>query len=184
MPALPTRHQQIVAVHSAFIRQVVELAQSAPASDTLRDLLRSAEQQGWTALVAAIRRILADQPDPSAIRDLDEEDQVIAEAILRGLQDPRTLPDPSTRPEPTLAAPGLAGMIRAAATGNVEALQLLSEMAEQMTRAGGPLARLAAVVRRLINGERDPRQLCRGMDAATSQLVLDILDELGKLGAH
>jgi hypothetical protein len=184
MPGLPTRQEQIIAVHASFIRQVVELALRAPVESDLQGLLKSAEQNGWGALVGAIRRILGGQRDISAIPGLDEEDQVIAEAILRGLQSPDTLPEPGSRPEPALAAPGLAGMIHAAATGNVEALQIVSNMAEQMSHAGGPLARLASVVRPLINGERDPRKLCRGMDRATRQLVLNILEELGRLGAH
>ncbi len=184
MPGLPTRHQQIIAVHAAFIRRVVELALGAPAGTGLQALLQGAEQSGWGALVGAIRRILAGQRDIAAIRGLDEEDQVIAEAILRGLQSPDTLPEPGALPEPALAAPGLAGMIQAAGAGNLEALQIVSEMAEQMSHAGGSLARLAAVVRPLINGERNPQRLCRGMDGATRQLVLNILEELGKLGAH
>jgi hypothetical protein len=53
-----------------------------------------------------------------------------------------------------------------------------------MSRVGGSMARLAGVVRPLINGERDPDRLCRGMDGQTQQLVLDILTELGRLDAH
>jgi hypothetical protein len=75
-------------------------------------------------------------------------------------------------------------MIHAAARGNAQALVLVGNMAEQMSRVGGSLGRLAAVIRPLINGERDPDRLCRGMDTQTSQLVLDVLSELGKLEAH
>ena len=75
-------------------------------------------------------------------------------------------------------------MIHQAATGNVQALQIISNMADQMRKAGGSMARLAGVIRPLINGERDPGKLCRGQDASTEQLILGILDELGKLGRH
>jgi hypothetical protein len=57
-------------------------------------------------------------------------------------------------------------------------------MAEQMRRAGGPMARLAAVIRPLINGERDADKLCKGMNEQTRQLTLDILGELGRNQPH
>jgi hypothetical protein len=74
-------------------------------------------------------------------------------------------------------------MIHAAGT-SPEALMLIGNMADQMSRAGGSLARLAAVIRPLIDGERDADRLCRGMDAQGTQLVLDILRELGQLETH
>jgi hypothetical protein len=184
MPELPARHQQIITMHAAFIRQVVESARAGGRQDHLEELLRTAEQNGWTALVGSVRRILSGERETGVLGGLDEEDQVIAEAIMRGLQDPATLPDPNARPDPAMAAPGLAGLIHAAASGNVEALKVVSDMAEQMSRAGGGMARLAAVVRPMINGERDPDRLCRGMDSATERLVIGILDELGRLASH
>jgi hypothetical protein len=57
-------------------------------------------------------------------------------------------------------------------------------MAEQMSQVGGDMARLAALIRPLINGERDPEKLCRGMSASAQKLVLLILEELGKLRPH
>jgi hypothetical protein len=115
------------------------------------------------------------------LNPLDEEDRVIAESILRGLQDPSTLPDPNTKPDPAMAAPGLATMIHAAATGDAQALQIIAEMAEQMSKTGGPMTQLAAVIRPLINGEREAEKLCKGMDSRTEQMVLGILDELRQL---
>jgi hypothetical protein len=75
-------------------------------------------------------------------------------------------------------------MIHAAARGNAQALMLIGNMAEQMSRVGGSLGRLAGVIRPLVNGEREPERLCRGMDVQTQQLVLEILSELGRLDAH
>ncbi|MCW8907037.1 MAG: hypothetical protein OQL28_07295 [Sedimenticola sp.] len=184
MKHLPPKHQQIITLHATFICQVVELSQAGDGAARLNALLKQAEESGWKALSGAVRQIVAGQRELALIRGLDEEDRVIAEAILRGLQDPTTLPDPEEKPEPALAAPGLAGMILAAASGNVQALTLISNMAEQMSRAGGPMARLASVIRPLINGERDPDVLCRGMNEQTRQLTLDILKELKQLQAH
>lgn len=184
MPELPDRHQQIRLVHAEFIRQVAESVQRPEQTQTLNSLLQQAEQQGWQALVGAIRRIANGERGRELYAGLDEEDQIIAEAILRGIQDPHSLPDPAQRQDPTLAAPGLAHMIHAAGTGNAQALMLIGNMAEQMSTVGGPMARLAAVIRPMINGERNPEQLAKEMDSQGRRLVLDILEELGRLERH
>ena len=184
MPSLPEREQQIIAAHAAFICKVVECCENDQHRQEFEGLMSSAEESDWHGLVTAIRQIAAGQRDMSAIQGLDEEDSVIAEAIMRGLQNPASLPNPNAKPDPALAAPGLAGMIRAAGTGNVQALTLISQMAEQMSRAGGPMARLAALIRPLINGERDPAILCKGVDEKTEQVVLGILEELKRMEMH
>jgi len=107
-----------------------------------------------------------------------------AEAILRGIQDPSTLPDPEATPDGSLATPGLAQMIHAARCGHVHALHLLGDMAEQMTAAGGDMARLGGIMKRLVDGERDADRLTKGMDAQGASLVVSLLEELAKLEAH
>jgi len=178
MKKLPAQEDQVVIIHAAFIRQVVELSQNPARREELEALLGIAIDNGWSTLVKAVRRILSGQREPSVLAGLDWEDRTIAEAIMRGMQNPATLPDPTARPAPEMAAPGLADMILAARRGNSQALRLISEMAEQMQRVGGPMARLAGVIRPLINGERDPHLLCRGMDEKTEQMVMAILKEL------
>lgn len=181
MPQMPDRQEQIRLVHAQFIRQVVETCQNRERRRELESVLQGAEQQGWVALVGAVRRIARGERSPTLFAGLDEEDQVIAEAILLGLQDPRTLPDPAKAQDPGLAAPGLAHMIHAAAHGNAQALILIGNMADQMRKVGGDLGRLSGIIRPMIDGERDPGRLCRGMDARGEQLVQDILAELGRL---
>jgi len=184
MTRIPDRDEQIVQTHAAFICQAVELIQQPAAARQLEVLLQSAIDNGWDALAATVRRFASGQRALGPVDALDEDDRVIAEAILRGLQDPRTLPDPEHKADPTLAAPGLAHMIHAAARGDVQALALISQMAEQMSRVGGDMGRVAAVIRPLINGERDPDRLCAALDKRGQQLVLSILDELGRLDLH
>jgi hypothetical protein len=184
MNRLPDRQQQIITMHAPFIRQLVQCSQDPARQGDVETLLRTAAENGWDRLVAALRAILVGQRDVSVLRGLDEEDRVIAEAVLRGLQNPATLPEAEAQADPAMAAPGLASMIRAAASGNVQALKIISDMAEQMRRAGGPMARLAGAIRPLINGERDPQRLAKGMDGKTEQLLLSILNELGKLEHH
>ncbi|MBA1446071.1 MAG: hypothetical protein M3H12_14005 [Chromatiales bacterium] len=178
------RREQILSVHALFINEVVKSGTDPDRKVEFEQLLKVAENNEWTDLVAAIRRIMGGRRDIEILNGLDEEDQVIVEAILRGLQDPATLPDPNAKPDPAQAAPGLASMIHAAATGNVQALQLIAEMADQMSKAGGPIAQLASVIRPLINGERNPDKLCRKLDGPTEEMVLGILEELKSLEQH
>jgi predicted metal-dependent phosphoesterase TrpH len=181
---LPDRDQQIVQTHAAFIREAVECIARADARVRLEALLKTAVEHGWTALAEAVRRIAGGQRELTQLTGLDEEDRVIAAAILRGLRDPATLPDPSRKADPALAAPGLAHMIHAAGRSDPQALSLISQMAEQMSRVGGDMSRLAAVIRPMISGERNPDTLCARLDTRGRQLVLQILDELARLGMH
>jgi len=183
MPSMPDRERQILAVHGPFIRQLVEFSQMPDRRQDVEALLNSAESSGWQALVQVLRPILAGRRDINLF-GLDEEDRVIAEGVLRGLQDPNSLPREDERPDPTLAAPGIAAMVRAAGSGDVRALQLIADMAEQMSKVGGDMGRVAAIIRPLINGERDPDKLCKGMGAQSEQLVLNILRELGESDVH
>ncbi len=178
------RNSQILTVHAAFINQVVKLGPRRERQEEFNQLLRLAEENGWKDLAAAIRLIiLKGRRDLEVLNGLDEEDRVIVEAILRGLQDPSTLPDPNVKPDPALAAPGLASMIHAAGSGNAQALQIIAEMVDQMSKVSGSMGRLAAVIRPLINGERDPEVLCKRMDSNTEAMVLSILDALKQLEA-
>ncbi len=184
MPSLPEKTEQIMQAHAGLIHRVVMACQNRAIVPDLEDILRQAADNGWTELVAAVRKVLAGQREVSAFRHLDEEDFTIIEAMLRGIQNPATLPDLSTEIDGNMAAPGLAAMIHAARSGNIEALQLVANMATQMMQAGGDMARIAAIVRPLVTGERDADKLCEGMGEAGQKLVLGILRELAKLEAH
>ncbi|MCG8032087.1 MAG: hypothetical protein JAY75_08000 [Candidatus Thiodiazotropha taylori] len=176
------KRAQILAVHAAFINQVVTTGSHPDGKDEFEQLMALAIENGWSELVAAIRKIFDQgRRDIELLNSLDEEDQVIIEMILLGLQDPSTLPDPNVKPDPAMAAPGLASMIHAAGSGNTQALQIIAEMADQMCKVDGPMARLAAVIRPLINGERDPDLLCKRLDSKTEAIVLSILEELKQL---
>jgi hypothetical protein len=180
----PDKRQQILTAHAAFICQVVEFSQSRDRRAEFEQLMQTAEQHGWSSLVAAIREIANGRRDEAVYLGLDDEDRIIAEAILKGLQDPSTLPDPHQQPSAGMAAPGLAHMIHAAATGDAQALVIVGHMAEQMQKAGGDMALVAGRIRQLIDGERDPERLCKGASPRAEQLLVDILAELGKLATH
>jgi hypothetical protein len=141
MSRLPDKRQQIVQAHAVLIRQVVMACLNRDLRPALEPLLQASAENGWTDLVAAIRLILGGRRDPGVLVGLDEEDSAIVQAILLGLQNPATLADPNVKPDPAFAAPGLAAMIHAAVRGNIQALQLIANMAEQMSQFGGDMAK-------------------------------------------
>ena len=184
MTDVPEKAEQIRQIHAGLIHRVVIACQNRQLVPDLDAVLKTSEDNGWLQLVNAIRRILGGSRDMKLLGGLDEEDSVIIESILLGLQNPQTLPALDAAPEATHAAPGLAAMIHAARSGNAQTLSTLADMATTMMQGGGDMARLAAVMRPLIEGERVPEKLCKGMSAHGESLVLAILSELGKLEAH
>jgi len=178
------RKQQIIQSHAGVIVQVVQSIANPQLMPQTEEILKVSEKNGWNDLVAIIRRIIKGERDESLLAGLDEEDQTIAAAILMGIQNPATLPDPNKAAEASMAAPGIAHMVYQASTGNAEALQIISQMAEQMSQAGGDMRNLGGIIRKMINGERDPKVLSKGMGTQGRQLVDSILEELHKLLGH
>ncbi len=184
MADLPSYDEQIAITHAPLIVAVATAALSGQRPPELEQALQQSAANGWTELVAALRRVLAGERGAGVLAGLDEEDSAIVRAVLRGIQDPSTLPDPEQRADPSLAAPGLAALVHGAAGGDVQALQMLAGITEQMTAAGGDMARLGAVMKRLVDGERDPERLAAGMSAQGESLLLSLLEALGRLEAH
>ena len=179
--SIPEREQQIRMAHATLIHQVVSACNNQDERAELANILEVATQQGWDELVKIIRLIVDGKRDDGLLNGLDEEDSVIVSSILSGLRDPATLPDINQQGDPTQAAPGLAQMIHAASRGDVQALTAVSQMAEHMMQAPGDMARLGGNMKRLIDGERDPDVLCKGMQTSGEQLMLNLIDELNKL---
>jgi hypothetical protein len=184
MASLPDKDQQIIEAHTGLIHRVVIACQNRSGVPDLDDILQQAEQNGWLQLVAAIRRVLGGQRDLGMLNELDDEDSVIIHSILRGLQNPQTLPKLGEGVNGAMAAPGIAAMVNGARKGNLETLQLLGSMAQQMLLAGGDMARLAGIMRPLVQGERDADKLSAGMTPEGEKLVIAILDELARLDLH
>lgn len=184
MATLPDKERQIIDAHTGLIHRVVIGCQNRERVPDLDEVLRHAEQNGWLQLVGTIRRILAGSRDSALLKDLDDEDRVIVRSILEGLRNPDTLPDLGAGVDGAMAAPGIAAMVNGARRGNLETLQLLGAMAQQMLRAGGDMARLAAILRPLVQGERDADKLTAGMGPEGQKLVVAILDELARLDSH
>ncbi len=184
MATLPEKDQQIIEAHTGLIHRVVIGCRDRDLVPDLEDILKQAEQNGWIQLVAALRKILAGSRSESILNSLDAEDRVIVSSVLRGVQNPDTLPDLDKQVDGSMAAPGIAAMINGARSGNLETLELLGNMAQQMLRAGGDMARLAGILRPLVQGERDSDTLTEGMGPEGEKLVIAIVEELAKLDRH
>ncbi len=185
MTSIPNKQQQILDVHASLINLVVQASQNVELRPQLNDVLKKSAENGWQNLVLCIYKIMEGQRSSSLLEGLDDEDKVIIDAILNGIQNPTTLPDPTkSSAKPSMAAPGIAHMINQASSGNTEALTLLSHMAEQMSLSGGDMARLAVIIKKMIDGERNPEILAKDMGMQGESLVTSILEELGKLQLH
>ena len=180
----PDKQQQIIQTHAGLILGVVQCIQNSDLRPQIEKALVISEQNGWDKLVAAIRKIIKGSRDDSVLIGLDDEDTVIASAILRGLQDPNTLPKPEEKPDAALAAPMLANLINEARRGDHNAVIMLGGMAEQMSMAGGDMASVGAILKDLIDGERDVDKLCDKVGPQGESLIVQILAELGKLEVH
>ena len=183
MAQLPDAVEQVLRLHAQFIHAVVNALRDRSQLPQMQEQLKAAEQAGWGRLVAAIRHILAGRRGDDIKLGLDEEDRILVDAILRGLDNPATLP-PIQQPDGGAAAPGLAAMIHAAGRGDAKAFAALANMAEQMMKAGGDMARLGGSMRRLIDGERDADKLAKGMGPLGRELLTSLLEELARLRAH
>jgi hypothetical protein len=178
------KKQQITNFHAPLIVNVVNSISDTSLRPGVEQVLKASEENGWGNLVAAIRKVLKGQRDSSILKGLDEEDQVIVDAILRGIQDPSTLPDPNQDADPTLAAPMLAQLISGASKGDSNALSMLGQMAEAMSNTQGDLARFSTLIKPLVDGERDVDKLCDKIGPQGESLVVSILNELSKLDPH
>jgi hypothetical protein len=57
-------------------------------------------------------------------------------------------------------------------------------MAEQMAAVGGDMANIGAILKNMIDGERDVDKLCDKVGPQGESLIVQILEELGKLEVH
>lgn len=182
--SLPDTKEQILQSHTGLIHRVVMHCNNPGSAPDMEQVLQMATDNDWTVLVSVIRDIMSGNRDESILLALDEEDRVIAESILQGLQDPNTLPPLETDIDSDMAAPGIAGLVHASRNGNVQALQIIGNMAKQMLEAGGDMGILAGRIRPLVDGERDADKLTENMTDKGQKLMLQVLEELLKLEAN
>ena len=118
------------------------------------------------------------------LHDLDEEENIIIESILNGLEDPGTLPTVSADLNSAMAAPGIASLIHASMQGNSESLDITTSLIKQMQDAGGEYAIIAGGIKTMIDGERDLAKLTAGISEQEQKLLAEILTELTAVEAQ
>lgn len=180
----PDKQEQILQTHAGLIIAVVQTIHNPELGPQLDHVLKQSEQNGWGGLVAAIRKIVAGNRDNNLLVGQDDEDRIILDSILKGIQDPNTLPKPEQQGDASTAAPMLAKLINDASRGDHDAVIMLGGLAEQMSGAGGDLANLSAVVKDMIDGERSIDKLCSRMGPQGESLITAIIAELAKLDIH
>ncbi len=176
--------EQVLQTHAGLILAVVQTIHNPELKPHLEQALQASAQNGWQSLVNVINKIVAGSREQSLLNGLDDEDSIIVDSILKGLQDPSTLPESNTAGDATKAAPMLARMISEASRGDHNAVSMLGSMAEQMSRAGGDMANLSAVIKDMIDGERNIDKLCTRMGPQGESLITQIMSELAKLDTH
>ena len=182
--ATPEKAEQVLQTHASLVLAVVQTIHNPQFKPQLEQVLQQSAQNGWAGLVNVINKIVAGNRDQALLNGLDEEDAIIVDSILRGLQDPASLPSSEQAGDASKAAPMLARMINEASRGDHNALTMLGSMAEQMSQAGGDMANLSAVVKEMIDGERSIDKLCTRMGVQGESLITQIISELAKLDTH
>ena len=180
----PDKLEQILQTHAGLINAVVQTIHNPELRPQLDHVLKQSEQNGWVGLVTAIRKIMAGSRDDSLLATQDDEDRTIINAILKGIQDPTTLPKPEQQGDATTAAPMLAKLVHDAGRGDHDAVIMLGGLAEQMSNAGGDLSNLSAVIKTMIDGERSIDKLCTRMGPQGESLITAIIAELSKIDIH
>ncbi len=182
--ASPEKTEQIIQTHASLVLAVVQTIHNPEFKPQLDQVLQQSAQNGWQSLVDVVHKILNGSREQALLNGLDDEDAVIVDSILRGLQDPATLPEVQQSGDATKAAPMLARLIDEARRGDPNSLSMLGTMAEQMSKAGGDMANLSAVIKSMIDGERNIDMLCSRMGVQGESLITQIVNELAKLDTH
>ena len=143
------KHAQILQTHAGLIMSVVQCTQNPSMREQLDIALQRSAQNGWEGLVKTITKILNGSREDSLLNSLDDEDKIIVTAILKGIQDPTTLPKPDEQANASMAAPMLAKLISEASRGDHNAVIMLGGMADQMNAAGGDMASVGAVLKNM-----------------------------------
>jgi hypothetical protein len=134
-----------------------------------RSLGQLADSEDWSELVRVLRRVLAgDRDRESLTRGLDEIDTAILDRTLDAIADRLQIMPPVDPWSPIITA------VAAAARGAQAIQPGLSQLLDQLAETSDWSA-LAAVLRRILAGERDPDRLTEGLDAldATDAAIVE-----------
>ena len=175
--------EEILRDHSTLIHRVVMHCNEPGSVADLEQILQLAEDNDWQKLVATFRNIMSGNRERALLHDLDEEESIIIESILNGLEDSVTLPTVSVDLNSAMAAPGIASLIHASMQGNSESLNIISNLTKQMQDSGGDYSNIAGGIKTMIDGERDLAKLTADISEREQKLLAEILTELTAIEA-
>ena len=175
--------EEILRDHSTLIHRVVMHCNEPGSIADLEQILQLAEENDWQKLVTTIRKIMSGNRERALLHDLDEEESIIIESILDGLEDPGTLPTVTADLNSALAAPGIASLIHASMQGSTESLGIISNLTQQMQDSGGFYSNIAEGIKSMIDGERDLAKLTADISEQEQKLLSEILAELTAIEA-
>lgn len=170
--------EQLLKLHASLLHEVVEACHDQGKQIELLNMLSEAEQNGWQKLCEAIRSILAGTRDESVMDGLDEEDVILIQAILIGIDNPETLPDANLEQQRDDAALGLASAIAAACQGDQKAMELIAHMEQTFQENPTEMGGIGNAIRKMVNGERSIVSLAEGLDTSSTKMIEHILEEL------
>ncbi len=170
--------EELLKLHSALLHDVVDAIHDKSKQAPLLDMLNEAQNNGWQKLCEAIRSILEGQRDDSVLDNLDEEDAILIQAILIGIDNPETLPENDLQKQRDEAALGLATTIAAACQGDQRAMELVAHMDQTFQDNPQEIGTIGNAVRKMINGERSSVSLLEGLDPTNAELVEQVLEQL------
>jgi hypothetical protein len=174
---------EILRDHSTLIHRVVMHCNKPGSVADLEQILQLAEENDWNKLVATIRNIMSGNRERALLHDLDQEENIIIESILNGLEDPGTLPTATADLNSALAAPGIASLIHSSIQGDSASLNIISNLTKQMQDSGGDYSNIAEGIKTMIDGERDLAKLTADISEREQKLLAEILTELTAMEA-
>lgn len=173
--------KEVIQEHATLIHRVVRHCLEPDSVTDLEQILQLAEKNGWEKLTATIRSIMAGNRNTSLLHDLDDEENIIIEAILNGIKDKSTIPPIPVDLQSTHAAAGIASLIHASNQGETESLKIINDLTQQMLNTGDDYSIMAGGIRLMMEGKRDLGKLTESISEQHQNLISDILSELVKL---
>lgn len=174
----PKQVEELLKLHAELLHDVVNACHDKDKQVELLAMLNEAENNGWQKLCEAIRTILSGQRDESVLDGLDEEDAILIQAILIGIENPETLPKHDLEAQRNDAAIGLASTIASACQGDPKAMELIAHMEQTFLENPTEMGAMGNAIRKMVNGERSAVTLVENMDSTSSMLIEHVLKEL------
>lgn len=181
MDNLSSDTKKILQENADLIHLVILALSDSKFIPQLNANLEQAEKNGWTDLVASVRKIISGVRDIAEFPDLDNEDRTVINGILKGIEDPASLPAVENSVEPDKIGTTIANYVYETNAGNKDARNNLNILSAELISGPGDLKQIASVIGLLVQGERDKQVLCGNMGHTGIAIIESILEEMTRL---